>query len=213
MVKNKYPLPLPEKLFDRLGSAKMFSKIDLLSRYWQMPVKPGDVHKSAFKTRWVLYEFLVMPFGVTNALAQFMNMVNDLLGGYLDKFVLVFLDDVLIYSANPQDHAKHLRKVLGKLREHKLFAKASKCEMLKTSVEFLGQQISRGGMTPTEAKLKAVRDWATPEDVKGVRSFLGFANYYRRFVQNFAAIADPLTSLTRKDVEWQWGPYQRHAFQ
>ena len=145
--------------------------------------------------------------------AQFMNMMNALLGEYLDKFVLVFLDGVLIYSANPQDHAKHLRKVLGKLREHKLFAKATKCAMLKTSVEFLGQQTSRGGMTPTKAKLKAVRDWATPEDVKGVRSFLGFANYYRRFVQNFAVIADPLTSLTRKDVEWQWGPYQRCAFQ
>ena len=138
-----------------------------------MPVKPGDVHKTAFKTRWGLYEFLVMPFGVTNAPAQFMNMMNALLGEHLDKFVLVFLDDVLIYSANPEDHAEHLRKVLGKLREHKLFAKASKCEMLKTSVEFLGQQISRGGMTPTEAKLKAVRDWAAPKDVKGVRSFWG----------------------------------------
>ena len=103
-----------------------------------MPVKPGDVHKTALKTSWGLYEFLVMPFGVTNALAQFMNMMNALLGEYLDKFVLVFLDDVLIYSANPRDHAEHLQKVLGKLREHKLFAKASKCEMLKTSVEFLG---------------------------------------------------------------------------
>ena len=167
-----------------------------------MPVKPGDVHKTAFKTRWGLYEFLVMPFGVTNAPAQFINMMNALLGESLDNFVLVFLDNILIYFANPQHHVEHLWKVLGKLREHKLFAKASKCEMLKTSVELLGQQISRGGMTPTEAKLKAVRDWATPEDVKGVRSFLGFANYYRRFVQNFAAIADPLTSLTRKDVEW-----------
>ena len=137
-VKNRYPLPLPEELFDRLGSARVFSKIDLRSGYWQMPVKPGDVHKTAFKTRWGLYEFLVMPFGVTNAPAQFMNMMNDLLGEYLDKFVLVFLNDVLIYSANPQDHADHLRKVLGKLREHQLFAKASKCEILKTSVEFLG---------------------------------------------------------------------------
>ena len=103
-----------------------------------MPVKPGDVHKIAFKTRWGLYEFLVMPFGITNAPAQFMNMMIDILGEYLDKFVLVFLDDVLIYSANPQDHADHLRKVLGKLREHQLFAKASKCKILKTSVEFLG---------------------------------------------------------------------------
>ena len=142
-----------------------------------------------------------MPFGVTNALAQFMNMMNDLLGEYLDKFVLVFLDDVLIFSANLQDHVEHLKKVLRKLREHQLFAKASKCEILKTSIEFLGQQICRGGMTPIETKLKAVRDWATPQDVKGVRSFLGFANYYQRFVKDFAAIADPLMSLTKKDAE------------
>ena len=107
-VKNRYPLPLPEELFDRLGSAKVFSKIDLRSGYWQMPVKLGDVHKTAFKTRWGLYEFLVMPFGVTNAPAQFINMMNALLGEYLDKFVLVFLDNVLIYSANPQDHAEYL---------------------------------------------------------------------------------------------------------
>ena len=171
-----------------------------------MPVKPRDVHKTAFKTRWGHYEFLVMPFGVTNAPVQFMNMVNALLGECLDKFVLVFLDDVLIYSANPQDHAEHLWKVLGKLREHKLYAKALKCKILKASVEFLGQQICRGGMTLVEAKLKAVQHWGTPEDVKGARSFLGFANYYQRFMQNFAAIADPLTLLTRKDVEWQGGP-------
>ena len=212
-VRNRYPLPLPEELFDRLGNAKVFSKIDLRSGYWQMPVKPEDVHKTAFKTRWGLYEFLVMPFGVTNAPAQFMNMMNDLLGDYLDDFVLVFLDDVLVYSADTEQHAKHLRKILGKLREQHLYAKASKCEMLKTSVEFLGQQISSGGMTPTEAKLKAVKDWTVPKDVRDVRSFLGFANYYRRFVKDFAAIADPLTTLTKKDVPWQWGPYQRKAFQ
>ena len=120
----------------------------------------------------------------------------------LDKVVLVFLDDVLIYSANPQDNADHLRKILGKLREHQLFVKANKCEISKTSIELLGQQICREGMTPTEAKLKAVQDWATPHDVKGVRSFLGFANYYRRFIKDFVAIADPLTSLTKKDMEW-----------
>ena len=131
----------------------------------------------------------------------------------MDKFVLVFLDDVLIFSANPQDHVDHLRKVLGKLKEHQLFAKASKCEILKTSIEFLGQQICRGGMTPTEAKLKVVRGWATPQDVKEVRSFSGFVNYYRCFVNDFAAIVDPLTSLTKKDVEWQWGPYQWRGFQ
>ena len=153
-----------------------------------------------------------MPFGVTNAPTQFMYMMNDLLGEYLDDFVIVFLDDVLIYSANPQDHVEHLRKVLEKLRHHQLYAKASKCDIMKTSVEFLGQQIYAGGMTSTEAKLKAIRDWAIPQNIKDIRSFLGFANYYRRFVRNFAEIADPLTSLMQKDAVWQWGPFQRCAF-
>ena len=116
-VKNRYPLPLPEELFDRLGQAKVFSKIDLKSGYWQMPVKPEDIHKTAFKTRWGLYEFLVMPFGMTNAPAQFMNMMNDVLDDYLDKFVLIFLDDVLVYSANLEEHAELLRKILERLRE------------------------------------------------------------------------------------------------
>ena len=142
-----------------------------------------------------------------------MNMINALLGEYLDKLVFIFLDNVLIYSANPQDHVEHLQKVLGKLWEHKLHAKASKCEILKISMEFVAQQICRGGMTPTEAKLKAIQDLVTPKDVKGVRSFLGFMNYYRQFAQNFATIVDPLTSLMRKDVEWQSGPYQWRAFQ
>ena len=202
-VKNRYPLPLLEELFDRLGNAKVFTKIDLRSGYWQMPVKSGDIPKIAFKTRWGLYQFLFMPFGVTNAPVQFMNMMNDLLGEYLDQFVLVFLDDVLIYSANIQEHCEHLRKVLNKLRERRLYAKASKCDILRTLVEFLGQQIQQGGMTPMEVKLKAVQDWGTPKNVRDVRSFLGCANYYRRFVKDFAAIADPLTSLTRKEVTWQ----------
>ena len=132
---------------------------------------------------------------MTNAPAQFMNMMNDLLGEYLDQFVLIFLDDMLIYSTNIQEHCEHLSKVLNKLREHCLYAKASKCDILKTSVEFLGQQIRQGGMTRTEVKLKAVRDWGTPKNVRDVRSFLGFANYYRRFVKDFVAIADPLTSF------------------
>ena len=142
-----------------------------------------------------------------------MNMMNDVLDDYLDKCVLIFLEDVLVYSANLEEHAEHLRKILERLQEQRLYAKASKCEMMKTSVEFLGQQITSDGMTPTEAKLKAVRDWSTPKDVKDVRSFLGFANYYRQFVKDFAAVASPLTTLMKKDVLWQWGPYQRCAFQ
>ena len=117
-IRNQYPLPLPEELFDRLGGSKVFNKIDLKSGYWQIPVREGDVAKTAFKTRWGLYEYLVMPFGVTNAPAQFMNMMNDLLGEYLDRFVLVFLDNILIHSATVDQHAKHVCEVLQKLREH-----------------------------------------------------------------------------------------------
>ena len=137
-VKNRYPLPLPKEMFDRLDNAKVFSKIDLKSRYWQIPIRLGDVHKIAFKMWWELFEYMVMPFGLTNAPAQFMSMMNDLLGGYLDQFVLIFLDDILIYSVNVQDHAEHLRKVLKVLCEQKFYTKASKCEIYKHSVEFLG---------------------------------------------------------------------------
>ena len=145
--------------------------------------------------------------------AQFMDMINALLGEYLDQFVLVFLDDILIYSANIDEHVEHLRKVLEILKKERLYAKASKCEMVKTSVEFLGQQISAGGITPTEAKLEAVKAWSRPQNLHNIRSFLGFANYYRRFVKNFAAIANPLTELTKKGMLWQWGPMQKRAFQ
>ena len=130
-----------------------------------------------------------------------MNLMNDVLADYLDDFVVVFLDDILIYSKTPEDHAVHLRKVLQKLREHQLYAKASKCEIGYRSIEFLGQQVTPAGMSPTEAKLKAVREWDTPRDVKDVRSFLGFANYYRRYVHQFAEVAHPLTKLTKKSME------------
>ena len=153
-----------------------------------------------------------MPFGVTNAPPQFMFMMNDLLRDYLDQFVVVLLDDILIYSANEEQHTEHLKRVLSVLQNHRLYAKASKCEFFKTTIEFLGQEIMNGGMTPTEAKMQAIRDWATPQNVHDVRAFLGFANYYRRFIRDFASLASPLTDLTKKGTTWQWGPYQRHAF-
>ena len=189
-------------MFDRLGNAKVFSKIDLKSAYWQIPVKPRDVQKTTFKTRWGLFEYLVMPFGLTNAPTQFMNMMNDLLGDYLDQFILIFLDDILVYSANVKEHADHLEKVLQVLRKHRLHAKASKCKIYKHSMEFFGQQICAGGMTSTEANLKAICDWSKPHNIRDICSFLGFANYYRRFVKNFAGVVGPLTDLTRKGVLW-----------
>ena len=211
-IKNRYPLPLPEEMFDRLGGAKVFSKIDLRSGYWQMPVRQEDIPKTAFKTRWGLYECLVVPFGVTNAPAQFMNLMNDLLHDFLDEFILVFLDDILIYSRSEEEHAEHLRKVFTRLRKHRLFAKATKCQVAVKTIDFLGQHITPGGMSPQDQKLKAVREWETPTDVRGVRSFLGFTNYYRRFLRHYAELAHPLTDLTKKDVGFQWGPLQRKAF-
>ena len=178
-----------------------------------MPVRKEDVSKTAFKTRWGLYEFLVLPFGVTNAPAQFMNLMNDVLKEYLDTFVIVFLDDILIYSKSVDDHVKHLGLVLDKLRQHQLFAKASKCLIAVDKVEFLGQNITAKGMCPVEEKLRAVKDWNEPKTVKDVRSFLGFANYYRRYIRNFAEIANPLTDLTKKEKKWQWGSLEENSFQ
>ena len=137
-----------------------------------------------------------------------MNLMNDLLSDYLDEFVLVFLDDILVYSRSMEDHAEHLRKVFQRLREHKLYAKASKCQVATTTVDFLGQHVTPDRMLPMEQKLKAVREWETPRDIKGVRSFLGFTNYYRRYVRHYAELVHPLTDLTKKDVGYQWGPMQ-----
>ena len=162
----------------------------------------------AFKTRWGLYECLVVPFGVTNAPAQFMNMMNDLLHDFLDEFVLVFLDDILVFSRSMEEHAEHLRRIFQRLRENKLYAKASKCEMARTTVDFLGQHVTPAGMSPMEQKLRAVREWETPKDIRAVRSFLGFTNYYRRFIRHYAKIAHPLTELTKKEIGYQWGPLQ-----
>ena len=155
---------------------------------------------------------MVVPFGVANAPAQFMNFMNDVLAQYLDDFVLVFLDDILIYSNSMEEHAEHLRKVFTTFRDQHLFAKASKCTIQTSAVEFLGQWVTPSGMTPTAEKLRAVQEWETPTNVRGVRSFLGFANYYRRFVYKFTEIAHPLTELTKKDVAWQWGPTENGAF-
>ena len=129
--------------------------------------------------------------------------MNDILADFLDRFVVVFLDDLLIYSRTPEDHAEHLKKVLQRLRDHKLHAKASKCEIAYKTIEFLGQRVTPGGLCPTDQKLEAVCNWKVPQNVKDVRSFLGFANYYRRYVHQFAEVAHPLTELTKKGVEWQ----------
>jgi hypothetical protein len=211
-IKNKYPLPRIDEMLDQLHGAQMFSKIDLQSGYHQIRIHPDDVEKTAFRTRYGLYHFLVMPFGLTNAPATFQSMMNNVLRPYLDKFVLVYLDDILVYSKTPEDHLEHIRLVLDKLREHKLFAKLSKCAFALESVDFLGHVVSRQGIQVDPNKISVIKNWPRPQTQKDIRSFLGLAGYFRRFVRDFASVARPLTDLTGKSVQWQWTREHQHAF-
>ena len=177
----------------------MFSKIDLRSGYHQIQIRPQDIPKTAFSTRYGLYEYLVMSFGLTNAPAYFMYLMNSVFVPELDKFVVVFIDDILVYSENEQDHAKHLKIMLTQLQEHQLYAKFSKCELWLKKVPFLGHILSKEGIAVDPSKVQEVMDWKAPTSVSEVRSFLGLAGYYRRFIPNFSKIAKPMTSLLQKD--------------
>ena len=212
-VRNRYPLPRTDELLDQLHGAAVFSKIDLQSGYHQVRVKAEDVPKTAFRTRYGHFEFKVLPFGLTNAPATFMAFMNDVLRPYLDKFVVVFLDDILIYSRNEEEHLGHLQLVLEKLREHKLYAKQSKCAFLLEEVEFLGHIVSKHGIKMDGAKVQAVAAWPSPANVRDVRSFLGLIGYYRKFIKDFSRLAAPLSELTKKDISFSWGSEQEASFQ
>jgi len=205
-VKNRYPLPRIDDLFDHLSGAKVFSRIDLHSGYYQIRIAEGDEEKTACRTRYGSYEFLVMPFGLTNAPATFCTLMNDIFQEWLDDFVVVYIDDILIYSDSLEEHAEHLRKVFQKLREYKLYAKLEKCEFGVTEVDFLGHRIIQEGLKMDENKVKAILDWEPPKSVPALRSFLGLASYYHKFIKNFAKIAAPLTNLLKKSAmtyEWE----------
>ena len=195
-VKNKYPLPRIDDLFDQLRGSHRFSKIDLRSGYHQLRVREEDIPKTAFRTRYGHFEFLVMPFGLTNAPAAFMDLMQRIFRPYLDCFVIIFIDDILVYSRNDSEHEQHLRIVLQLLRENRLYAKFSKCEFWQTEVKFLGHVVSQGGISVDPAKVEAVSNWQRPRNVPEIRSFLGLDGYYSRFVQDFSRIASPLTQLT-----------------
>ncbi|MFS7931163.1 putative nucleotidyltransferase, Ribonuclease H [Helianthus anomalus] len=212
-IKNRYPLPRIDDLFDQLQGASYFSKIDLRSGYHQLKVRDEDVHKTAFRTRYGHYEFLVMPFGLTNAPAAFMDLMNRVCKPYLDKFVIVFIDDILIYSKNQADHEKHLRCILELLHHEKLYAKFSKCEFWLREVQFLGHVVSERGIQVDPAKVEAVMNWQEPKTPTEIRSFLGLAGYYRRFIEKFSRIDAPLTSLTKKKEKFIWGPKQQESFE
>ncbi|GJY29634.1 putative reverse transcriptase domain-containing protein [Tanacetum coccineum] len=212
-VKNRYPLPRIDDLFDQLQGSSVYSKIDLRSGYHQLRVREEDIPKTAFRTRYGHYEFQVMPFGLTNAPAVFMDLMNRVCKPYLDKFVIVFIDDILIYSKNEQEHEEHLKQILELLKKEELYAKFSKCEFWIPKVQFLGHVIDNKGIHVDPAKIESVKDWASPKSPTEIRQFLGLAGYYRRFIEGFSKIAKPMTKLTQKKVKFEWGDKQEAAFQ
>jgi hypothetical protein len=211
-IKDRYALPRIDELFDQLSGATVFSKIDLRSGYHQIRISEEDAHKTAFRTRYGHYEFMVMPFGLTNAPATFMRLMNDVFRPLLDKCVVVFLDDILVFSRTHQEHEQHLRMVFGILRQHKLYAKLSKCQFGSSEVEFLGHVIGAEGIKPMQDKVAAITEWEAPTSVTEVRSFLGLTGYYRRFVRGYATLALPLTQLTKNDVPFRWTRETQGAF-
>ncbi|XP_070679275.1 uncharacterized protein [Malus domestica] len=212
-IKNRYPFPRMDDLFDQLRGACVFSKIALRSGYYQLKINNEDVPKIAFRTRYGHYEFLVIPFGLINAPATFMDMMNRVFQPYWDMFAIVFIDDILVYSKSKAEHARHLKLVLSSLREHQLYAKFSKCEFWLNQVAFLGHVISSQRIQVDSHKVVAVDNWEQPRTVTEVRSFLGLAGYYKRFIKVFSMIALPLTRLTRKDVKFKWDNKCEQSFQ
>jgi hypothetical protein len=201
-IKNKYPLPQIDILFDQLTAARVFSKIDLRSGYHQIRIRPEDIPNTAFTTRYGLFEYLVMSFGLTNDLTHFTYLMNSVFMPELDKFVMVFIDDILIYSKNEEEHAKHLRIVITRLREHQLYAKFSKCAFWLEEIQFLGHVLSAKGIELDPSKVQDILEWKSPTTVHQVRSFLGLAGYYRRFIPDFSKIVKPITGLLKNDTKF-----------
>ena len=226
-VRNRYPLPRVDELFDQLQGARYFSKIDLRTGYWQIRMAADAVEKTAFTSRHGHFEWLVLPMGLTNAPAEFMALMERTFEAELNKFILVFLDDILIYSKTLAEHESHLRAALDRLRAQGLHAKISKCSFFRQEVEFLGHYVGRAGVRMVEGKVEAVRAWPTPTKQKDVEQFIGLAGYYRRFIANFSKIASPLTELCgtlkkarggaqKRDPpkkEFKWGEEQQSAFE
>ena len=211
-VKDQFPLPRIDSLLERLGQAKVFTKLDLASGYHQIAMEESSIQKTAFRTNRGQFEFLVMPFGLCNAPASFQRLMNKVFAKHIGDFIAVYLDDILIFSRSIDEHWQHIRWALEKLREAKLFGRLHKCEFLKEQVDYLGFEVSPGGIRASPGKVKAVIEWPRPKSVHDVRSFLGLASYYRRFVRGFSEIARPLTELTRAGAEWKWSTSQHTAF-
>jgi len=211
-IKNRYALPLMSELFDRLKSAKYYIWLDMQDAYNQLCIAPGDEYKTAFRTRYGHYEYLVMPFGLTNAPASFQAYANDCLHEFLDVFCLVYLDDVLIFSETLDEHVTHVKRVLQRLREYGLTCKLRKCDFHATTVSFLGFIISPNGISMEPDHVAAITEWPMPISIEDIQTFLGFANFYRRFIEGYSRITAPITSLLRKNQRFNWSSQAQAAF-
>jgi hypothetical protein len=211
-VKNRYPLPLISDLIRTLSKAKIYTALDLRGAYNLVRIKPGDEWKTAFRTRFGHFEYLVMPFGLTNAPAIFQHMMNDIFRDLLDRFVIVYLDDILIYSNTPAEHEEHVKIVLDRLRKFKLYCKAEKCRFFMDTIPYLGYVISPSGVSMDASKIQAIVDWPAPKNVHDVQIFLGFANFYRRFIHRYADLTKPLTLLLKKNAIFEWSSAAQEAF-
>lgn len=211
-VKNRYPLPRIDDLLDGCEGACVFSSLDLTSGYHQIRIRIEDIPKTAFRTPFGHYEWRVLSFGLTNAPATFQSVMNKVFRDVLGKFVMVYFDDILIFSKSPEEHRDHLRQALEILRKNQLYAKLSKCSFGQSSVSFLGHTLSAAGLSADPSKVSAVRDWPVPQDVPQLRSFLGLAKYFRKSIKGYASITSPLTALLHKNAPWLWSAACQSAF-
>jgi hypothetical protein len=211
--KDNYPLPRVDDIFDSLKGAKWFITLDLASGYWQIKVRTEDQEKTAFITKFGLFEFKVMPFGLCNAPATFQRIMNKILGTSIEKYVMVYLDDVIIYSHTFEEHLKHLEEVLNRIRKANLHLKAEKCYFGANELQFLGHVVGEDGVKPDPEKVEKIKDYPIPRNIRELRGVLGLFSYYRRFIENFSKIAAPLNELLKKEVEYNWTDKQQQAFE
>ncbi|CAB5101095.1 unnamed protein product [Rhizophagus irregularis] len=210
---DSFPLPRMDELLDKYRKAKWFSSIDLAAGFNQVEMKEEDKEKTAFVCSKGLFKYNVMPFGLTNAPATFQRLMDEILEEYINDFVVVYIDDIMIYSENLKDHMEHVEKVLKKLQENNLIIKLKKCRFLERNIEFLGHIVGNDGLRPDDKKIEKIKEMKAPTTVKEVRSFLGLCSYYRKFVKNFSKIARPISDLRKKGMPFIWGKEQQEAFE